>query len=89
MITRMELKLRDKQQRTVLVQVDHNPDMPTDYTAISYTVIGVGVNHVGRDMNEAAKAVQEVTHYRIEPLRVAIASMVDSLLDLSVNSVRV
>ena len=89
MKTRMELKLRDRERRTVLVQVDHDSDALTDYTAITYTVVAVGVNYSGRDANEAALAVQKITHYRIEPLRVAIMSMVDSLLDLSVNSVRV
>lgn len=83
----MEMKLRDYSGRAVLVRVDHNPAALTDKLALTYSVVGLGVNYDGKELLVAADSVERITKYKLAPLVAAISNMVDALLDLSCNVV--
>ena len=87
MKTHMELHLRDGGGRKVLVKVEHDSSKPTDYTAITYVVIALGVNYSGRERLAAAEYIEQVTQYKLAPMMTALGNMVDALLDLSCNKV--
>lgn len=84
MITHLELKLRDRNDRAVLVRVTHNSEALTDWLSLNYHLTGHTLHYDGREPGVLVDMLSQRTDcYTAGRLLTMCLNMADALLDMS------